>query len=358
MKILFDSHIFANQKLGGVSRYHVELYNGLIKRGHHPVIAGRFIKNQYLLSSSYKNQWFIPDPHAIFNLFNKRITKNNLLRQNSYNIFHPTYPREYLLKYLDPQKPMVFTIHDMIPEILFGEEIYSSAKYKFAKMATKIIAVSNHTKQDIIQIYNLPEDKIEVVHHGASFQKLLVPHPKLQLPGKYILFVGGRNTYKNFIFLVNALASILKSNKNLYLVCAGSRPFSLEEEQLLDSLQIKYQTLNYVNLADDKLAYVYSKAMVFVFPSSYEGFGIPILEAWACKTPVLLSKSSCFPELAGDAALYYNPGDAQSLSSEILKLITDDNEREALVMKGELKLTQYSWEKAVDQTIEIYKKLL
>jgi len=358
MKILFDSHIFANQKIGGISRYHYELAAGLQAKGHQPFIAGKFIKNHYLLSNKLQHQCFISDTKAIFSGLNSIIIKSYLRKSNKFDIFHPTDTREYLLKSLPKNKPMVFTIHDMIPELLDNIDPFATSKYKFAQRASKIIAVSENTKNDIINIFNIPSEKIDVIYHGSSLFPDPKKHSNLKIPHKYLLFLGGRSRYKNFDFFVQAISPLLNSNKNLSLVCAGGKPFTEVEKSHIKELSIENQVICYTQLSDSELAFLYTNSLAFIFPSIYEGFGIPILEAWACKTPVLLSQASCFPEIASDGALYFNPQSISSIQETINSVISNDELRTNLINIGLQNLKNFNWNKTVNQTIQTYQSVL
>jgi glycosyltransferase involved in cell wall biosynthesis len=358
MKVLYDSHIFANQKVGGVSRYHYELLDGLIKRGVDARISGLFVKNKYLLNNQFFSRSFLRDPMALFSKINMLFIKKALRNPGGYDVFHPTDTRLYLLDLLPAGKPMVFTIHDMIPERMGEVDPLSTAKYRFAQRATKIIAVSENTKQDIIHYYQIPSEKIEVIHHGVSFFLYSTNWLRKALPDSYILFVGGRNGYKNFEGFIRTIAPLLLKRSELFLVCAGGKSFTADELRLFDTLGISKKVIGFTLLSDDELAKLYSNAMIFVFPSLYEGFGIPILEAWSCKVPVVLSRCSCFPEIAGDAAIYFMPDDSQSLINAVNSLLEDESLRKAMIERGTTKLKAYQWQKAIDKTLMVYESVL
>jgi len=358
MKVLYDSHIFANQKIGGVSRYHYELIVGLRRKGIIPMISGKFVKNLYLKNDLDLRHKFIADPKSIFGGLNKLLIRQQLQKTDKYDLYHPSETRPYLLKHLPAGKPMVFTIHDMIPEKIGNIDPLSSIRYHFAKRASKIIAVSDNTKKDIIESYNFPPEKIEVIHHGSALSNKQVSKPHGIIFDKYILFVGGRGNYKNFEWFINSIAPLLEESRELALICAGGKPFTTYEKELITNIGLHDRVRCLVGLSDSELAYLYSNTEVFVFPSLYEGFGIPILEAWACKAPVILSNSSCFPEVAGDGALFFEPGDQDSLLSVLRKVMKSSKHRQLLIEKGTKCLNNYSWELAIKQTIQVYQSIL
>jgi len=205
MRLLFDSHVFSTQKNGGASRYHYEILNKLDK----------------------------------FNI-----------------------------KILPAHIPMVSTIHDMIPERLGHVSPLQTLKHQFSLRGNKISAISEHTKQDIIYYYNLPHDKIEVVHHGVSLASSQACEPKTILPEKYISHVGCRQEYKNFRWLITRLNSLLQENCELKLVCAGGKSFDHDEIMLFNSLGIGNRIQGIFKLSDRELSYVYREQQLS-FPPLY-----------------------------------------------------------------------------------------
>jgi glycosyltransferase involved in cell wall biosynthesis len=280
-----------------------------------------------------------------------------LLKKQEFDIFHPTYYDDYFLNYLG-NKPFVLTIHDMILEKLpeFFPIVYETmiTKKKLAHKANHIIAVSQNTKKDIVEIWDIDPKKISVIYHGAN----LLDNENckyLNIPDPFLLFVGTRNYYKNFLFFIHSISDVL-IEKNLNLVCTGNY-FNEEEIRLFEYLKIKERVHHYY-ANDMELSYLYKNAIALVFPSLYEGFGIPILEAFVNKCPVLLSNASCFPEIAGNAALYFDPKSTIEIQNQINNIIDNPSLREELILNGNIQLNSFSWEKASNETIKVYTDLL
>ena len=355
MKILFDAQIFLNQKAGGISRYYYELFKGLNIAGVDICIAGKFIKNKYLLADKIYGKDFFHDSAALFNYFNKRLIKQKVVK-GGYDIYHPSDSHDFLETIIPADKNLVFTIHDMIPEKYFN--VKSQIKKSLAQRANKIIAVSENTRNDIIEVFGIEKNKIEVVYHGFSFQTKSAIKAPPDLPELYILQVGERQGYKNFEMALRAITPLMGKYKDLYLVCAGRRPFSKYEQLLLKSLNIERRVIMYPQANDNILATLYINASVFIFPSLYEGFGIPVLESWACGTPIVLSNNGCFKEVAGDAGHYFDPRDKDSITAAIEEVLIHPTLQNALREKGKKRLAQFSWERAVQETNEIYKSLI
>lgn len=355
IKILYDHQMFSMQKYGGITRYFADLMSNL-PEGFCKEIPIRYSENHYL--EQLNGQKF----ESIQCIKNFRIKRQfyyfrnqslsiKALKKNEFNIFHPTYYNPSFLKYL--KKPYVLTIHDMIHEryadmfLFYDKE--SKTKKLLAQKAQHIIAVSENTKKDIVEFYNINPSKISVVHHGYSHAKTSVN----KLFENYILFVGERNYYKNFIPFVQAAAPLLHKDKQLKVICTG-KSFSKKEIDLFISLNINTQLIH-CNASDQMLFSLYRHALVFVFPSLYEGFGIPILEAFANNCPICLSNASCFPEVAGEAAVYFDPLDKESILNAISSVIYNPALAENLRIAGQLRIRQFNIEKMVSETCAIYR---
>lgn len=358
--ILCDSQIFDLQKFGGISRYFCEIISRLnIKYD----ISVRYTENHYLKNSKLSKH-FLYLPHFIFKRYewklyrkNRKLTKR-ILQSTSPYLFHPTYYDPYFLEYIG-NNPFVVTVHDMIyelfPQYFNDSKEIISQKREIITKANRIIAISENTKKDIIDILNIDPLKIDVIYHGTSIQTPCKKN-KLQLPQKYILFVGDRVTYKNFQRLLEAFAILAKTDKELVLICTG-KPFSRDEKEKALHLNVSTQIMQ-IPIDDKKLNELYARALLFVYPSLYEGFGIPILEAYSCNCPVALSKASCFPEIAGDAGAYFDPYCIESIANTISDCIYNEEKRIELIKKGKERLKLYSWEKAAQETEAVYQKVL
>lgn len=367
MKILYDHQTFTLQKYGGISRYFYELVKGLKKDNDDTEVSLLFSNNHYISDEKYiKHYNFLPrykfrGKQRLQNIFNKFKSKQ-ILKKQDFDIFHPTYYDPYFLNSIG-NKPFVITIHDMIHEKFKNNFLSNDKTTEYKKLlcnkATKIIAISKNTKKDLEDIFNIEESKITIVYHGNS---LLVSQDTIKdkdanLPKKYILFVGSRTVYKNFNRFIKGVSKILSSDENLSIVCVGGGKFSDEELNIFDSVEIKKRIFQY-DLDDNKLASFYKYAEMFVFPSLYEGFGIPILEAFACKCPLVCSNTSSLPEIAMDGAEYFDPYSEESIAKAI-KIVLDNTQRKKVLIENGIKRLKYfSWEKTAYQTKKIYESVL
>ncbi|WP_286072298.1 glycosyltransferase family 1 protein [Duncaniella freteri] len=245
-------------------------------------------------------------------------------------------------------------IHERFPEMFPEQDHTSELKRITVTKADKIIAISHWTKKDLIEIYGLPEDKIEVIHLGQSIDTTN-EQPVEGLPESYILFVGNRGAYKNFERFARAFARIHRNHPDVKLVCTGGL-FSESEMAFLKDLSID-SCIHHYFVSEAQLVYLYRHALCFVFPSLYEGFGIPILEAYAADCPLVLSNTSCFPEVAHDGGIYFDPYDVDSITEAIERVVTDVHLRSELVNKGRKVLDMYSWDKMAIETAKVYESL-
>jgi glycosyltransferase involved in cell wall biosynthesis len=249
-------------------------------------------------------------------------------------------------------------IHEIYPEMFSSKDKTPERKKTLAQKATKIIAISENTKKDIIKFLGIGENKIEVIYLANSINSIKnIDNINIELPKTYILFVGSRRGYKNFDLFIEAISPLLNDDVKLNVVCAGGGKFNDIEIEKLKNLKIKDRVFYYSG-SDSVLAYLYKKAIAFVFPSLYEGFGIPLLESFACGCPVICSRTSSLPEVAGDAALYFDPTDKLSILKSIQKVIYDDELRDQLVYKGSQRVKEFTWKKTAEKTKKLYEEIL
>lgn len=372
MKILFDPQIFYVQKFGGISRYYTEIFSLL--REHkdvNTVLPLCYSENAYAVENSLltENRFMqlLFTSASVLNISTRTLQKkratallNKTISSFDFDLFIPTYFDPYFLSFIN-KKPFVLTVYDMIHELFpeyYVHESLSIVKDKLLLMekATMIIAVSHNTKKDILQLYpHIDASKIEVIYHGSSIA--IDKEAKVQLPAEYILFVGERANYKNFHFLLNAIAELLTSNPHLHLVCAGGGKFKKEELHLFKKMGLEKQIIQQ-SFKENELGLYYAGAICFVFPSLYEGFGIPVLESMACGCPVLLGHHSSFPEVAGDAGVYVNLNSAEDLKSKIQLMLSNSSVRQEFSKKSLERAKMFTWSHAAAQCFEVYKKAI
>lgn len=382
METLFDYQAFEMQNHGGVSRSAVGFYKHLpsdiratigvwesnnvylkefciptMESQYYDFFWGKKFKGKRKLFSTYfrlKNG---------FNYWNARNQNYciKLLKKNKFDLFHPTFFNDYFLDYLG-KTPFVLTVHDMIPELYpdqFGHDDFQILKKKkLVPLAQRIIVASQNTGDDLVHFLKVPYDKISVVHRGIEpdrWNGYDLTYTKENMK-PYILYVGGRSKYKNFVHLILSSVPLLKDNKDLKIICTGT-PFDKEELQLFAN----YGCLDRIECVfvktDFEMAKLYHNAIAFVFPSQYEGFGIPILECYQANGLLVLNHASCFPEVAGDAALYFTQNGEKSDLTEVLEhaINMSSSEREYYLNKQRQRIYNFAWDKVANDMATAYR---
>lgn len=359
LSILFDHQAFEMQKFGGISRYIYELMRNLPIRTK---LSLRVSTNYYLKSDSeYMTGIYLPErPYKWVKGLVKKMNRNHsidLLMEGSYSLFHPTYYHPYFIPYLKGT-PYVVTVHDMnyelFPQYFGNAEKVIAWKKETIVNATRIIAISNNTKRDLIRLLGGSPEKIDVIYHGITQVK--TTYYGLKLPERYVLYVGDRGGYKNFFRFLEAFQQLASLDKHLYLICTG-KFLNAYEWVKIENLGLKHRFI-YMRANELELGQLYKQALLFVYPSMYEGFGIPILEAYLNGCPVALSDASCFPEIAGEAGAYFDPNDKESMIETIHKLLIDQECRIRLIEEGNKRLPRYTWEETVRKTLNTYEVAL
>jgi len=208
-----------------------------------------------------------------------------------------------------------------------------------------------------MELLHVPEEKITVIYHGITPKaKYTLDRPIIE--GKYILYVGERGYYKSFLPMVRHLRPFIRNHTDIKLVCTGA-PFTRSETRELTKLGLLESTI-YIHADDKEMFNLYANAMCFIYPSVYEGFGMPILEAYSADCPVLLNRKSCFPEIAGDAALYFELDYSTSDLEQVMEGFSQftDNDKSTLIEKQRQRLRLFSWEKAAKEFAEVYSKVI
>lgn len=361
MHICYDYQIFALQAVGGISRYFVELARRLpacsaeIKT---TVLAPLHV-NEYLDSSPvHKIGWKVPcfpGKHRILPIIN-RIASRSILKAQAPDILHETY---YSATAQSSHIPHILSVYDMIHERFPGQfqgpDLHiPQLKAKAVARADHVIAISNNTRDDLITYLNVSPEKITVIPLAASFER---PEKKMDITvceRPYLLYVGLREGVKNFQTFLSAFAHSPLLSVEFDLLCVGGGEFSFEELRSLQELGVGAR-VRHLHADDSLLASLYSQAALFVYPSLYEGFGLPLLEAMRCGCPVACSNSSSMPEIAGDAASYFDPSDEEEMRVVMESTLQSKDILSSLRARGYERGKLFSWNKCVSQTLELYR---
>jgi glycosyltransferase involved in cell wall biosynthesis len=365
MKIFYDGEIYAAypKQSGGISRY----FDNLISRlpiDFYPTLttgrsrSGSHPQHQNLRICRYDLKF---RPGRINSWLRKQYFQ---FISNSINaqIAHPTYYSLLTGRDVTNYKcPVVITVYDMIHEI-FSESMDSKGqvaeiKRKAIFAADSILCISESTKSDLLDRYPSLEDRITVTPLATELSEALMDQ-EFKAPSRpYYIYVGARNEYKNFERLLVAFAKVITKLPDLMLCIVGNF-FSEKESQRIVELNLDQHIKHCGALADSQLVKLYNASIALVYPSLYEGFGIPLLEAMACGTAVIASNTSSIPEVVGDAGLLFDPKSTDELIDRLLLLAEDSGSRQFLIDKSKQQIKKFSWEKTTKQTVDVYKSLI
>ncbi|RXJ67397.1 glycosyltransferase [Halarcobacter ebronensis] len=347
MRIVYDNIIFSLQKAGGISLY----WSELISRLKNLDITFYGYKNENIFASNFnievKEESLLPYKINRYLDFKRKIPKGT--------IFHSSYYR------ISNQKDVVniTTVHDFTYEYYrsgLARLIHSWQKGRAIKKSDGIICISQNTKKDLLKFYpNIKEEKIKVIYNGVSDTFCQLNEASQYLKNsysvlenkKYILYVGDRSGYKNFDIAVEVIQKIY----NTILVIIGGGELSQIYKERLGQNYIHYQGIN-----SKDLNILYNNAFCLLYPSSYEGFGIPIVEAMKAGCPVISTNSSSIPEVIGDAGLMVEKIEVDEFVNAILKLENKSYKKE-LISKGLKRADKFSWDKCFKETLQFYKEI-
>ncbi len=362
MKIAFDYQIFS-QSYGGVSLYFSKIINGLYNLDENPhcftpLYRNHFLKelNSDLVTGAYLSKY--PKYSKKFiSVINKSIAPI-LINNWQPHIIHETY---YINEDLYSRDiPRVITVFDMIHELLPHSfpvnDQTTLAKIASIKRAQKIICISERTKLDLLKLVDIPVEKISVVNLGVDLPTTkphLLPNFSFR---PFLLFVGARTAYKNFEGLLKAI-SMSSKLRELDLVVVGGEEFSSEEHDLMSKLHLRNDQVQQIQANQNLLDTLYSKALALVYPSLYEGFGLPPLEAMARGCPVVCSNAGPMREINGDAVEYFDPTNLEEMSASIEAVVYSQERSNKLRGLGFQRAALYSWEKCALQTLDVYQQL-
>lgn len=382
MRIFFDYQAFEMQRFGGVSRSYAELISHLQKGESVDCTIGikesdnvhlkecRLDSNVKSLHYTHK-KWF--EGKKLFKgqrTLTRKIMHaaghendglninqeycNKLLKRQQFDIFEPTFFDSYFLPYLNG-KPFVLTVHDMIPELIGENELQSKQKKLLCPLAAHIHVPSENTKKDLIDIFNIPPEKITVTPHGAPIPPPTRYHSLCSFP--YLLYVGERRAYKNFNPFIEECAIIIQRHPELRIVCTG-RPFEKDEQSVIASLGLSEHVIQRY-ATEQEMQALYQNAIVFIYPSAHEGFGMPILESFVCGCPVMLNNASCFPEVGGDAAIYFDINHRGDLADHFEAfLLASEQDKEDQIARGWERVQLFSWEESAKKLSHVYQAIL
>ena len=355
----------------GIGRYTAELIENLAKQdttNDYVLFMRKSAFETYQCPNARFKKVLADFPHYSFDEqfgFLKVIKKENL------DLMHFTHFNAPIFY----KKPFVVTIHDLTLSFFPGKKMnhvfhrlaYHLVIRSVTKRAKRIIAVSNHTKKDLMETLKVPEDKITVIYNGVSEQfggvrptKRPDLNKKLGLSKPFFLYTGVWRDHKNLVGLIKAFSAFNEEMGRQYeLVITG--PYNPAYHEVPDTVKaLSAQAyVHLVGLVSDEDVYsLYLNALAYIFPSFYEGFGLPPLEAMKCGTPTLVSNVSAIPEVCGEGnSLYFDPYSIDDMKAKMKDFIRDPSLRQKLIDRGFERVKFFSWEKMVTQVLEVYNSI-
>jgi glycosyltransferase involved in cell wall biosynthesis len=362
MKIAYDSQIFTNQIVGGVSRYYWELSKNIFLLGENVSIFAGLFQNEYLNNENGVNLIGkkISYPKYSIRFFQtlNTIVSHNQIKNWKPDIIHCTYYSQNL--YLPKHRPQIVTVYDMIHELFKDEfrnrHLITKQKKAAVNRADHIICISHSTKSDLINLFGIDKSKISVVHLGVELKDFNYNKEiKNSYLRPFILYVGQRSGYKNFNKFIEAFSKSKFITKEFDIVAFGGGPFDKSELSYFKKINLD-KKISQVQGDENKLKEYYASASAFVYPSVYEGFGLPPLEAMASGCPVISSNSSSMPEVIRSAGEYFDPNCLDSMIYAMESVLMSNTKPQELISKGYDNLANFTWQKCANETLAVYKK--
>ncbi len=359
MNVSISYKIFFLQKSGGISRYFINLAKHLINFDVNVNIKSFIHQNIYLYQSDFNknNLYFKKFPYfsrKIFNYINLFLSKSTNIISKP-DLCHYTYYDNPILN----NQTSIVTAYDFVHELFFKkyglkEPYINKRKISFERV-DHIICISKKTQEDLVNIYNIPVEKTSVIYLGVDhFSNKKNDSPINYDP--YILYVGSRSKHKNFSTLLKSYYLSSKLKKDFRVICFGGGNFNKYEIAEINKLKLE-KNIIYTEGDDDKLANLYKFASVLAYPSLYEGFGIPPLEALQFKCPSVVSQAGSMPEVLADSALFVSdPMNSEDWKDNIEKILYSEQIKNQIVLNGTKRVQLFSWSKCAEQTHALYKK--
>ena len=356
--VFFGPEIWQLQDQGGVSRYFGELIRNISKIDSRTTAFLPNSDNQYMKLIPLENM------SAVQDLSEKKLIgiadRLNHISENR-RVYHATYFSALdLKKFENANFNTVVTVFDLISEKYPEKKVFSrpriNLKKKSIRAANHIICISQTTKNDLLEYYNVSEEKISVIYLGSNLQSSSSITPVLARKIPYLLFVGKRKGYKNFDILLKAFSEIKTLKSDFQIIAFGGGEFDLSEVKTIKSLGMEKNVIQ-ISGDDAVLSALYKEAFSLVYPSLYEGFGLPPIEAMKLGCPVIASNGGSIPEICKEGASYFNPRDKDDLASTLEESLNNPEIINQKVISGRIVSEGYTWEKTAFETHQVYKQL-
>jgi glycosyltransferase involved in cell wall biosynthesis len=367
MNIAFDHQIFTRQAYGGISRYFARLASDLMSLNNRVYIMAPLHANRYLdeipeaIVNGLKFETFPGKTKSLVLAINHQLSKR-AFSGLSIDVLHETYYSS--LPVCKNARCRIITVYDMIhekyPSYFSRWDRTIKNKRQAIDRADHVICISHSTKKDLCELYDIADEKVSVVHLGCDVFSMLPSgdaKPR-SFNRPFLLYVGSRRGYKNFEGMLRAISINNDLKRNFDVVAFGGGQFTSKENELILRLGFAENSVRQIGGDDNLLARLYLDARAFVYPSIYEGFGLPPLEAMAHGCPVVTSNSSSLPEVVGDAGAYFNPWDDDAQSQAIASVVFDEQLRSKLISSGSSRVAAFTWDRCAQETQAVYQKVI
>jgi glycosyltransferase involved in cell wall biosynthesis len=367
MKIGIDAREFQPERTTGIGRY-LERFLRCTATSNYPHEYVLFCNQKTLIPFEHPKIKRVIITEIITPLWDQVLLPLNIAREKIDVFLTPYFKAPFFLS-----SGMVLIINDLIP-LFFPEEhrLFKRIYFRFmcgvtGRRAKRIITISANSRNDIIKFFSFPSKKIEVVHLGVEERfrspdiKIEETRKKYALPQKFILYIGNLSPHKNVQRLIESYASLplnLREEYKLILSSLRSDKYFSYIEKAIKEMKLTKDVL-FTGFIDEKdLPAVYHMSSLFAFPSLYEGFGLPPLEAMACGCPVVSSNTSSMPEVLGDAALFFNPHHVEEMSLAMRQMLEDENLRNRFRQKGLERAKLFTYEKMTNRILDVFESVL
>lgn len=364
--IVYDHQTFVTQEFGGISRYFCELasrihsLDGFQARVIAPLHHNAYLPSCEVPKTAYRVRAKFRGRGRLCKTISGALTPA-LIRLSKPSLVH----RTYYAHYPRPAKlPVVLSVFDMIHELFpasFGaHDPAFRSKYPSIKAADHLICISESTANDLMRLFDVPRSKISVTYLACSdvFARPAPVGEASPHSRPYLLYVGQRAGYKNFDTALLAYATSPQLRDAFDLLVFGGHSLSRDERELIDSLKLRPGSIVHLNGSDQELARAYRHARIFVYPSKYEGFGIPPLEAMSAGCVVACSNASSIPEVVGDAAAVFDPTSIDDARRALEEACFSESARAQLLTAGADRVQQFTWDRCARETSAVYRRVI
>jgi len=377
MRLAYDHQIFCLQKVGGISRYFCKLIEQLNKLDQTTRVFAPRYRNQYLQQlprQSVQGRQVADYPRYCADL---AVAVNGYVSRPQLKAWRPELVHEtYFSKIRSgpTNRPSVITVFDMIGELgLEGAQptfaqMKATNKYAAVSRADYVVCISEQTRQDLIRLFNIQPEKVLTIHLGCDQERAVANaqdsdentamlSARLSSSRPYFLYVGLRQGYKNFAGLLRSIASSSRLKSSFDVFAFGGGTFTSDEQALIDELKFAPEQIQQISGDDLTLTQLYQHASAFVYPSLYEGFGLPPLEAMLHHCPVVSSQASAMPEVLGDAAEFFDPSQTDSIAQALERVAFSNERRQELITKGVRRLKAFTWQACAERHLSLYQSV-